>query len=122
MLAKLKEETYQAAITRLHLTAQVTTLSQAQKAFDKVYQARLTESEAQTPNKTRELRRDLQEVYDVLVDFTAIYTYLHPELVAYKKLHDRLNSLRKRYKSHQAKGKKTNPETPQPDPAPEVTD
>lgn len=109
-LHTLKEEAYQADVTRLHLTPYVAALTTAQKAFEKVYKARLAEQEAQVPNQARLLRRKLQDLYEALVDYTAIYSYLNPELVAYQKLHTSLNAIRSRYRVHQTSHKKVKSE------------
>lgn len=106
LLATLKNESYQADLTRLHLTAHVTALTNAQKAFDKVYKDRLAEHEAHVPNHTRKIRSQLQAIYDGLVDYTAVTAFLQPELVATKKLHTSLNAIRTRYRSYQGGKKK----------------
>lgn len=99
LLAALKEESYQTALTQLHLTSHVTTLTQAQRAFETIYKARLKEQQNQNPSQTGRIRQELQEIYDFLVDFTALYTYAYPEIVATRDLHKTLNTIRTRYKA-----------------------
>lgn len=113
LLDALKEESYQTALTRLHLTAHVTSLKQAQKAFEKVYAERLKEQKGKTPSQTRELRLQLQEIYDFLVDFTALYSYAYPELVAFSDLHKQLNVIRSRYKKTRPNRPKAQLEKPE---------
>lgn len=106
ILKTLKEDSYQADLNQLHLRPHVTALAQAQKAFEKAYQARLSEQETYVPNQTRQLRRQLQSDYDAMVDYAALYHYLNPKHVAYGKLHASLNAIRSRYRPHQAGHKK----------------
>lgn len=119
LLNQLKESKYQSALTRLHLTVHVETLKTAQKNFENRYKERLSEQSTQTPSQIRELRRQLQEHYDFLVDFTAINAYAYPEKTLYSTLRSNLNSIRERYKKLQPpkKSKKAVPDTPEVPPA-----
>lgn len=63
----------------LHLEAHIDSLAAAQKAFDKIYKERLTELKGKTPSQNKTVRLKLQEIYDFLVDFTAIGACAYPE-------------------------------------------
>lgn len=119
LVTTLRSESYQADVTRLNLTNYVTALANAQKAFEKVYAQRVSERDAKVPHKPRDLRLALQDIYDSLVDFTAIYTHLNPELVGYKNLHKSLNTIRSIYKTHESR-KKTKTEEPKAETTPEA--
>ena len=98
LLQELKKPAYQAALAKLHLESHVERLAAAQKAFDKTYKERLTELKGKSPSQNKELRNQLQEVYDFLVDFTAIGAYAYPERTHMADLRDHLNAIRSRYK------------------------
>ncbi|MDO4775720.1 MAG: DUF6261 family protein [Aerococcaceae bacterium] len=119
LLNQLKESKYQSALTRLHLTVHVETLKTAQKNFENRYKERLSEQSTQTPSQIRELRRQLQEHYDFLIDFTAVNAYAYPEKTLYATLRSNLNSIRERYKKLQPpkKSKKAVPDTTEVPPA-----
>ena len=98
LLQELKKPAYQTALVKLHLEAHVDSLAAAQKAFDKVYKERLTELKGKAPSQNKTVRLKLQEIYDFLVDFTAIGAYAYPERTHMVNLRDHLNTIRTRYK------------------------
>ena len=98
LLQELKKPAYQSALAKLHLEAHVDSLAAAQKAFEKVYKERLTELKGKTPSQNKNVRLKLQEIYDFLVDFTAIIAYAYPERTHVVNLRDHLNTIRSRYK------------------------
>ena len=98
LLQELKKPAYQTALAKLHLEAHVDSLAAAQKAFEKVYKERLTELKGKTPSQNKNVRLKLQEIYDFLVDFTAIIAYAYPERTHVVNLRDHLNTIRSRYK------------------------
>ena len=98
LLQELKKSAYQTALAKLHLEAHVDSLAVAQKAFDKVYKERLTELKGKAPSQNKTVRLKLQEIYDFLVDFTAIGAYAYPERTHMVNLRDHLNTIRTRYK------------------------
>ena len=59
---------------------------------------RLTELKGKTPSQNKTVRLKLQEIYDFLVDFTAINAYAYPDKKQYADLRDHLNAIRSRYK------------------------
>ena len=59
---------------------------------------RLTELKGKTPSQNKNVRLKLQEIYDFLVDFTAIIAYAYPERTHVVNLRDHLNTIRSRYK------------------------
>ena len=91
LLQELKKSAYQTALAKLHLEAHVDSLAAAQKAFDKVYKGK-------APSQNKTVRLKLQEIYDFLVDFTAIGAYAYPERTHMVNLRDHLNTIRSRYK------------------------
>jgi len=60
---------------------------------------RLTELKGKTPSQNKTVRLKLQEIYDFLVDFTAINAYAYPDKKQYADLRDHLNAIRSRYKN-----------------------
>ena len=102
LLQELKKSTYQTALTKLHLEAHVESLMTAQKRFEEAYKERLTELKGKVPSQSKQLRIQLQEIYDFLLDFTAIMTYAYPERSHYADLRDHLNTIRSRYKKRKA--------------------
>ena len=98
LLQELKKPAYQTALAKLHLEAHVDSLAAAQKAFEKVYKERLTELKGKTPSQNKNVRLKLQEIYDFLVDFTAIIAYAYPERTHVVNLRDHLNTIRSCYK------------------------
>ena len=98
LLQELKKPAYQTALAKLHLEAHVDSLAAAQKAFEKVYKERLTELKGKTPSQNKNVRLKVQEIYDFLVDFTAIIAYAYPERTHVVNLRDHLNTIRSRYK------------------------
>lgn len=108
LLKQVATSDYQAAVTRLNLTAHVESLKQSQKAFETIYKARLAEQGQKTPSQVKILRHQIQEIYDFLVDFTALTAYAYPDRTAYADLRDKLNVIRDRFKKLQSskKGKK----------------
>ena len=50
------------------------------------------------PSQNKEGCAKLQEIYDFLVDFTAINAYAYPDKKQYADLRDHLNAIRSRYK------------------------
>lgn len=98
LLKELKATDYQTALSTLHLTTHVETLTKAQDQFEKAYKERLAEQKGKAPSQNREVRAKLQEIYDFLVDFTAINAYAYPDKKQYADLRDHLNAIRSRYK------------------------
>lgn len=98
LLQELKKPAYQTALAKLHLEAHVDSLAAAQKAFNKIYKERLTELKGKAPSQNKTVRLKLQEIYDFLVDFTAIGAYAYPERTHMVNLRDHLNTIRSRYK------------------------
>ena len=98
LLKELKDTDYQTALSTLHLTTHVETLTKAQAQFEKAYKERLAEQKGKAPSQNKEVRAKLQEIYDFLVDFTAINAYAYPDKKQYADLRDHLNAIRSRYK------------------------
>lgn len=98
LLKELKDTDYQTALATLHLTTHVETLTKAQAQFEKAYKERLTEQKGKEPIQNKEVRAKLQEIYDFLVDFTAINAFAYPDKKQYSDLRNHLNSIRSRYK------------------------
>ena len=98
LLKELKDTDYQIALATLHLTTHVETQTKAQAQFEKAYKERLTEQKGKAPSQNKEVRAKLQEIYDFLVDFTAINAYAYPDKKQYSDLRDHLNAIRSRYK------------------------
>ena len=98
LLKELKDTDYQTALSTLHLTTHVETLTKAQAQFEKAYKERLAEQKGKAPSQNKEIRAKLQEIYDFLVDFTAINAYAYPDKKQYADLRDHLNAIRSRYK------------------------
>lgn len=86
------------ALSTLHLTTHVETLTKAQAQFEKAYKERLAEQKGKSPSQNKEVRAKLQEIYDFLVDFTGINAYAYPERTHVVNLRDHLNTIRSRYK------------------------
>ena len=59
---------------------------------------RPTELKGKAPSQNKTVRLKLQEIYDFLVDFTAIGAYAYPERTHMVNLRDHLNAIRSRYK------------------------
>lgn len=102
LLQELKKSSYQTALAKLHLEEHVESLVKAQKRFEEAYKERLTELKGKVPSQSKQLRMQLQEIYDFLLDFTAIMTYAYPERSHYADLRDHLNTIRSRYKKRKA--------------------
>lgn len=102
LLQELKKSSYQTALAKLHLEEHVESLVNAQKQFEEAYKERLTELKDKVPSQSKQLRMQLQEIYDFLLDFTAIMTYAYPERTHYADLRDQLNTIRSRYKKRKA--------------------
>ena len=98
LLKELKDSDYQTALSTLHLTTHVETLTKAHSQFEKAYKERLAEQKGKAPSQNKEVRVKLQEIYDFLVDFTAINAYAYPDKKQYADLRDHLNAIRSRYK------------------------
>ena len=58
----------------------------------------MAEQKGKAPGQNKEVRGKLQEIYDFLVDFTAINAYAYPDKKQYADLRDHLNAIRSRYK------------------------
>ena len=58
----------------------------------------MAEQKGKAPSQNKEVRAKLQEIYDFLVDFTAINAYAYPERTHVVNLRDHLNTIRSRYK------------------------
>ena len=98
LLKEIKDTDYQTALATLHLTTHVETLIKAQAQFEKAYRERLAEQKGKASSQNKEVRVKLQEIYDFLVDFTAINAYAYPDKKQYADLRDHLNAIRSRYK------------------------
>ena len=98
LLKELKATDYQTALSILHLTTHVETLTKAQAQFEKAYKQRLAEQKGKAPSQNKEVRAKLQEIYDFLVDLIAINAYAYPERTHVVNLRDHLNTIRSRYK------------------------
>ena len=98
LLKQLAQSDYQSSIQILNLTEHVQNLKAAQAKFEKVYKERLAEQKGKAPIQNKEVRAKLQEIYDFLVDFTAINAYAYPDKKQYADLRDHLNAIRSRYK------------------------
>ena len=94
LLKELKDTDYQTALATLHLTTHVETLTKAQAQFEKAYKERLAEQKGKAPSQNKEVRAKLQEIYDFLVDFTAIGAYAYPERTHMVNLRDHLNVIK----------------------------
>ena len=98
LLKELKDTDYQTALSTLHLTTHVETLTEAQAQFEKAYKERLAEQKDKAPSQNKEVRAKLQEIYDFLVDYTAIDAYAYPERTHNVNLRYHLNTIRSCYK------------------------
>ena len=98
LLKQLAQSDYQSSIQALNLTEHIQNLKAAQAKFEKVYKERLAEQKGKAPSQNKEIRAKLQEIYDFLVDFTAINAYAYPDKKQYADLRDHLNAIRSRYK------------------------
>ena len=58
----------------------------------------MAEQAAKTPSQAKVLRDELTEMYEFLVDFTAINAYAYPDKAYFASLRDHLNTIRSRYK------------------------
>ena len=112
LLKELKATDYQTALSTLHLITHVETLTKAQAQFEKAYKERLAEQKGKAPSQNKEVRAKLQEIYDFLVDFTAINAYAYPDKKQYADLRDHLNTIRTRYKKRKP-SKKITPTQPE---------
>ena len=97
LLKELKDSDYQTALSTLHLTTHIETLTKAQAQFEKAYKERLAEQAGKTPSQAKALRVELTELYEFLVDFTAINAYAYPDKAYFASLRDQLNAIRSRY-------------------------
>ncbi|MGT2925885.1 DUF6261 family protein [Streptococcus cuniculipharyngis] len=104
LLAQLASVTYQSALTQFHLSPHVEQLKAVQNRFARLYQERLTEQTSFVPSQNRQLKVELIETYEFLVDFTALNAYAYPEKAYFAQLRDQLNAIRSRYRKR--KGKK----------------
>ncbi len=98
LLKQLAQSKYQASIQALNLTEYIASLKAAQAKFEKVYKERLAEQAEKSPSQAKALRLELTEIYEFLVDFTAIIAYAYPERTHVVNLRDHLNTIRSRYK------------------------
>ncbi|MGT2907110.1 DUF6261 family protein [Streptococcus dentiloxodontae] len=98
LLNQLRSEHYQSALETLNLGTHVDALATAQAKFEKAYKERLQEQASKSPSQTKALRTELTELYNFLVDFTAINAYAYPEKTHFADLRDQFNAIRKRYK------------------------
>lgn len=78
----------------------------------KAYKERLAEQKGKAPIQNKEVRAKLHEIYDFLVDFTAINAYTYPDKQQYADLRDPLNAIRSRYKKRKP-SKKITPTQPE---------
>lgn len=58
----------------------------------------MAEQKGKEPSQNKEVCAKLQEIYDFLVDFTAINAYAYTERTHVVNLRDHLNTIRSRYK------------------------
>ena len=58
----------------------------------------MAEQKGKAPSPNKEVSGKLQEIYDFLVDFTAINAYAYPERTHVVNLRAPLNTIRSRYK------------------------
>lgn len=107
LLKELKDTDYQTALATLHLTTHVETLKKAQAQFEKAYKERLAEQKGKASSQNKEVRLKLQEIYDFLVDFTAINAYAYPERTHGVNLRDHINTIRSSYKKRKSAMKVT---------------
>lgn len=98
LLKQLAQSDYQSSIQALNLTEHIQNLKAAQAKFEKVYKERLAEQAGKTPSQAKALRVELTELYEFLVDFTAINAYAYPDKAYFANLRDHLNTIRSRYK------------------------
>ena len=98
LLKQLAQSNYQASIQALNLTEHIGSLKASQVKFEKVYKERLAEQAEKTPSQVKALRTELTELYEFLVDFTAINAYAYPDKAYFASLRDHLNTIRSRYK------------------------
>ena len=54
----------------------------------------MAEQKGKAPSQNKEVRAKLQEIYDFLVDFTAIGAYAYPERTHMVNLRDHLNVIK----------------------------
>ena len=97
LLKQLAQSNYQSSIQALNLAEYIESLKASQAKFETVYKERLTEQAEKTPSQAKALRLELTEIYEFLVDFTAINAYAYPEKDYFASLRDQLNALRSRY-------------------------
>lgn len=105
LLAQLDKGTYQLALEFLNLTPHLEQLILTQAKFEALYKSRLQEQKGTVRSNSRALRADMIEVYDFLVDFTAINACAYPEKTKYADLRDQLNTIRSRYRKTTSKQK-----------------
>ncbi|MEZ7605685.1 DUF6261 family protein [Streptococcus sp. 27098_8_113] len=98
LLKQLAQSNYQPSIQALNLTEYIESLKAAQAKFEKVYKERLAEQAEKSPSQAKALRLELTEMYEFLVDFTAINAYAYPDKAYFASLRDHLNIIRSRYK------------------------
>lgn len=103
LLGQLAKEEYQAALTTLHLYPHYDELRRTQSVFAHYYFERLQEQKTVVKSNSKALRAEMQEIYEFLVDFTAINAYAYPEKTGLADLRDQLNTIRNRYKVTQTK-------------------
>ena len=107
LLKQLAQSNYQSSIQALNLTEYIESLEAAQAKFEKVYKERLAEQAEKSPSQAKALRLELTEMYEFLVDFTAIIAYAYPERTHVVNLRDHLNTIRSRYKKRKPAKKVT---------------
>ena len=61
LLKELKATDYQTALSTLHLTTHVETLTKAQAQFEKAYMERLTEQKGKAPSQNKESERNCKK-------------------------------------------------------------
>ena len=96
-MKQLAQSDYLSSIQALNLTEHVQNLKAAQAKFEKVYKERLAEQAGKTLSQAKALRVELTELYEFLVDFTAINAYAYPVKAYFASLRDQLNAIRSRY-------------------------
>lgn len=97
LLNTLSDETIQQALEQLHLTSHLVSLIDAQASFKQTYQQRVAEQKGQQPTNTKGMRLDLQEAYNLVIDYVVVNSVAYPERADLVDLRQGLNALRGRY-------------------------
>ncbi|MCW6682695.1 DUF6261 family protein [Aerococcaceae bacterium NML160702] len=79
LLLKLKSEEYQDDVTALGLAKFVTNLTNAQNAFETLFNARSKENLTKVSYDVKQLRRTLEKEYQILIDYIGILATVKAE-------------------------------------------